>query len=131
MGNSSKGQQNVNSMEMIYSGSIVVVKPANQTFKAESFMHNLGYEPVYMAYARWHLPNDPYGDQYALPYIQSEANGADAGKQQLRLNCTADALDIGCFVVTDNLAASTYYYENVVEATFYLYIFKEQILRSQ
>lgn len=131
MANSSKGQQNVNSMEMIFSGSVAVTKPANATFDAEVFYHDLGYEPVYMAYARWHLPGDPFGDQYALPYIQSEPTGTDAGKQQLRLNCTADSTGIGCFVVTDNLAASTYYYTHVVEAIFYLYVFKEQILLSQ
>ena len=131
MVNSSKGQQNVNSMEMIFSGSIAVTKPAGATFNAETFSHNLGYDPVYMAYARWHLPGDAFGEQYALPYIQSEPSGLDAGKQQLRLNCTADSTGIGCFVVTDDLTTSTYYYDNVVEAIFYLYVFKEQILLSQ
>jgi len=131
MANSSKGQQNVNSMEMIFSGSLAVTKEANATFEGQQFTHNLGYTPVYIAYAQWHLPGDPFGNQYALPYIQSEATGVDAGKQQLRLNCTADEVGIGCFVVTDNLTTSTQYYESVVEAIFYLYVFKEQIILSQ
>lgn len=129
---SSKGQQNVNALEMVFSGSVDVTKNANETNGYSVFTHDLGYEPVYFAYASWNFQGTKRSSyQYALPFIQAEPEGVDAGKQQFRMNCIANSANIACYLVTDHLTTSSGYYSSAIEATFYLYIFKEQILRSQ
>lgn len=130
MTQTNKGTQNLQQLSLIYAGEIAVTKPAGEVWNAKSFYHGLGYNPAYFAYAKWRIldgVNDKFGSRYQLPYIQSVATGADAGKQQWRLDCTASEQSIGCFTITDQLPNDTYYFDNELEVVFYLYILREQL----
>lgn len=116
-------------MQIVQIGEIEVIKPAGEHYVYGLVKHDLGYFPIYSAWAKWNFTALGGGKQWAydLPFVQASGGTSDVGKQNFRMNVIANAKYLAFYIITDPLPVDTYYYDREISADFTYHLYSRPV----